>query len=371
MLTSSIEHDWRNGVWLAWLAGEFARDGHVRLRRIVSKCLSDDPAGIVVDLTEVTSVLPMLPTALATEQRRAARSGVSLVYVLPEDRAAELKSGAAGRHLIICPTVAAARFLAGLVTPHRWLHLALDSRPQSMTKALDQTRAACLTWGVPDLAAPAESVTAELVTNALSHVGGVVRLTVSLQQDLLRIRVHDRSRRVPILAAARAEPVTWDQTTGLERVAQYAAAWGARAVDDGKIVWATVRAQITVLAPSPRPAQADARHTEPPSLSTALLVVGGLTLDCAGRQAWLDGRLLHLSDREYDLLSYLMHHPDMIVSKKELLTNIWHRSPTSTTRTLDVHLCWLRQKLDDDIRAPRYLHTVRGLGIRLSAPPVD
>jgi DNA-binding response OmpR family regulator len=97
-------------------------------------------------------------------------------------------------------------------------------------------------------------------------------------------------------------------------------------------------------------------------------VVGGLTLDVLARTATLDGRPLDLSPREFDLLARLAESAGDVVSKKELLVDVWHQAWGGSDKTVDVHLSWLRRKLGESAAEPRYLHTVRGVGVRLSAP---
>lgn len=97
-------------------------------------------------------------------------------------------------------------------------------------------------------------------------------------------------------------------------------------------------------------------------------VVGGLSLDVLARTATLDGRLLDLSPREFDLLARLAESVGDVVSKKELLVDVWHQAWGGSDKTVDVHLSWLRRKLGESAAEPRYLHTVRGVGVRLSPP---
>jgi DNA-binding response OmpR family regulator len=98
------------------------------------------------------------------------------------------------------------------------------------------------------------------------------------------------------------------------------------------------------------------------------LEVGGLTLDVAGRRAALNGTSLDLSPREFDLLRHLAEHAGEVVTKRQLLTDVWHQAWGGSDKTVDVHLSWLRRKLGETAAAPRYLHTVRGVGVRLAAP---
>ena len=98
------------------------------------------------------------------------------------------------------------------------------------------------------------------------------------------------------------------------------------------------------------------------------LVVGGLELDVAARRTSLDGEPVELSPREFDLLRHLAERAGEVVTKKELLTEVWQQAWGGSDKTVDVHLSWLRKKLGETAAEPRYLHSVRGVGIRLAAP---
>ncbi|MFF8618604.1 response regulator transcription factor [Streptomyces sp. NPDC015350] len=102
----------------------------------------------------------------------------------------------------------------------------------------------------------------------------------------------------------------------------------------------------------------------PPS---RVLRVGGLAIDPERRQATLDGTQLALTRREFDLLAFLTERPGVVVSRKELLAEVW-RQPYGDDQTIDVHLSWLRRKLGESAARPRYLHTFRGVGVKLEAP---
>ncbi len=112
-------------------------------------------------------------------------------------------------------------------------------------------------------------------------------------------------------------------------------------------------------AGGPRPAAA----AEPLRPTT----VGELAVDPGARTAHLSGRELRLTRREFDLLAFLAHHTGQVVSKRRLLTEVW-REPYVDDQTVDVHLSSLRRKLGERAAAPRYLLTVRGVGIKLVAP---
>ncbi|TDD30727.1 response regulator transcription factor [Actinomadura sp. KC06] len=100
---------------------------------------------------------------------------------------------------------------------------------------------------------------------------------------------------------------------------------------------------------------------------TAELSVGGLHIDLDRREATLDGAPLELTRREFDLLAYLAARPGRVVARRELLAEVW-RQAYGDDQTIDVHLSWLRRKLGETAAAPRYLHTVRGVGVRLAEP---
>ncbi len=98
------------------------------------------------------------------------------------------------------------------------------------------------------------------------------------------------------------------------------------------------------------------------------IVVGDIVLDRAARQVWRAGRLIELRQREYDLLSALMENAGKAVPRSELLDRVWGEDWVGSTRTLDVHIRWLREKLEHDPSAPRYIQTIRGYGHRFLAP---
>ncbi|WP_345569720.1 response regulator transcription factor [Nonomuraea rosea] len=97
------------------------------------------------------------------------------------------------------------------------------------------------------------------------------------------------------------------------------------------------------------------------------LQVGGLVVDVGRRAAQLDGGPLSLTRREFDLLAYLAARAGRVVGRQELLTEVW-RLAYGDDQTIDVHLSWLRRKLGESAAQPRYLHTVRGVGVMLAAP---
>ena len=96
--------------------------------------------------------------------------------------------------------------------------------------------------------------------------------------------------------------------------------------------------------------------------------VGDLSIDGRAREALLGGQSLELTRKEFDLLAYLADHVGDVVSKRELLAEVWRQPYGGGDKTVDVHLSWLRKKLGETAAEPRYLHTVRGVGVKLVAP---
>jgi len=100
-----------------------------------------------------------------------------------------------------------------------------------------------------------------------------------------------------------------------------------------------------------------------------VVTVGGLTVDLDAHTSSLDGRSLELTAREFELLSFLVQREGKMVTKRELLAEVWRQPYGGADKTVDVHLSWLRKKLGETAAEPRYIHTKRGVGVRLVAPP--
>jgi DNA-binding response OmpR family regulator len=96
--------------------------------------------------------------------------------------------------------------------------------------------------------------------------------------------------------------------------------------------------------------------------------IGELMIDDAAREVSLDGRRLQLSPKEFDLLCYLAERPDEVVSKQQLLAEVWRQPFGGSDKTVDVHLSWLRKKLGETAAESRYLQTVHGVGVKLVTP---
>ncbi|MCD8368413.1 MAG: response regulator transcription factor [Clostridiales bacterium] len=102
-------------------------------------------------------------------------------------------------------------------------------------------------------------------------------------------------------------------------------------------------------------------HREPES---AILTCPGLTVDTGRHEVRVNGTPVELTFKEFELLRYLMERPGRTVPRRELLEQIWGSSAGTETRTLDIHIRTLRQKLGDTPEHSRYIKTVRGVGYR-------
>jgi two-component system alkaline phosphatase synthesis response regulator PhoP len=91
---------------------------------------------------------------------------------------------------------------------------------------------------------------------------------------------------------------------------------------------------------------------------------GNVTVDFKKAEVTRDGQPVALSAREYQLLAHLIEHRGETLSREQLLTEVWGYQTAISTRTVDVHMVWLRQKLEDNPKSPQYLLTLRGLGYR-------
>jgi DNA-binding response OmpR family regulator len=98
--------------------------------------------------------------------------------------------------------------------------------------------------------------------------------------------------------------------------------------------------------------------------SSSALSIGGVRLDRRARLAWLDGRQLDLTPKEFDLLALLMTEAGAVVARERIIDAVWDPHWFGPTKTLDMHVLSLRRKLGDDPANPRYIATVRGVGYR-------
>lgn len=104
------------------------------------------------------------------------------------------------------------------------------------------------------------------------------------------------------------------------------------------------------------------------NLSPREISLGSLILDPDSRVLRNGDDTVQLRPKEAELLAFFMHNPGKVVSRQELMKRVWETDYIEDTRTLSVHVCWLRQKVEEDANAPRLLRTVRGVGYRFDVP---
>ncbi|MEV0645937.1 response regulator transcription factor [Phytomonospora sp. NPDC050363] len=117
--------------------------------------------------------------------------------------------------------------------------------------------------------------------------------------------------------------------------------------------------QARVAAVLRRGGQRGEQHT------AQVTTTGSLRIDQSRRHAELDGTALDLTRREFDLLAYLAEHAGRVVTRRELVEQVWRQPYLGAEATVDVHLSWLRRKLGETAASPRLLRTVRGVGVML------
>ncbi|MDJ0664308.1 MAG: response regulator transcription factor [Acidimicrobiia bacterium] len=98
------------------------------------------------------------------------------------------------------------------------------------------------------------------------------------------------------------------------------------------------------------------------------LAVGDLVIDVGAREARLSGKPIDLSPKEFDVLRFLAERPGDVVSKRELLAEVWRQPYGGSEKTVDVHISWLRKKLGETAAESKYLQTVFGVGVKLVDP---
>ncbi len=95
------------------------------------------------------------------------------------------------------------------------------------------------------------------------------------------------------------------------------------------------------------------------------LAVGGIAMDLLQHRVMLNGSPINMKPKEFELLAFLLRHPGQVFSRDQLLDQVWGYEFGGDTRTVDVHIRWLREKIEEKPSKPTYLETVRGVGYRL------
>ncbi len=108
-----------------------------------------------------------------------------------------------------------------------------------------------------------------------------------------------------------------------------------------------------------------------PATLVLVLTVQGVQVDPDTRRVWRDGSEIRLSKKEFELLYALISRPGEIVTREQLMLEVWETTFWTSAKTIDVHLGWLRRKLGDDTRRPTLITTIRGRGLRFEPVPPD
>ncbi len=101
---------------------------------------------------------------------------------------------------------------------------------------------------------------------------------------------------------------------------------------------------------------------------SVVVEVGELRVDVPRHEATLAGEPLDLTRKEFELLAHLATNAGHVVTKRQLMADIWQQPYGGADKTVDVHLSWLRRKLGETAADPRYLRTIRGVGVKLVDP---
>jgi DNA-binding response OmpR family regulator len=110
---------------------------------------------------------------------------------------------------------------------------------------------------------------------------------------------------------------------------------------------------------------------QPRLAAREVLEASRLKIDTSRRRAWCEGEELNLSQKEFDLITCLVRNRGIALSRDLLLERVWGIDFIGDSRTVDVHIRWLREKIESDPSRPRYIQTVRGIGYRFEAPGED
>lgn len=110
------------------------------------------------------------------------------------------------------------------------------------------------------------------------------------------------------------------------------------------------------------------RSDRQPTTERDSVVIGGIKLDTGSRRVWRDETEVQLSQKEFDLLACMMRNRGLALSRDVLLERVWGGDYVGDGRTVDVHIRWLREKIEADPSTPAYVQTVRGIGYRFDTP---
>lgn len=143
----------------------------------------------------------------------------------------------------------------------------------------------------------------------------------------------------------------------------------ARSETYDKVVGLKIGADDYLAKPFEMPellARIEALLRRPMAPNSSVLNFGSVSFDARRTEVWKEGKQLLLSAREFQLLRYFVAHRGETLPREELLRGVWGYDSAPTTRTVDVHVAWLRQKIEFDPKRPRWIQTVHGLGYKFT-----
>jgi DNA-binding response OmpR family regulator len=100
----------------------------------------------------------------------------------------------------------------------------------------------------------------------------------------------------------------------------------------------------------------------------AVVDLGRVQVDLAGHRLLRDGQALPIKPKAFELLTFLIRHPGQVFTRDQLLERVWGYDYAGETRTVDVHIHWLRRQVEEAASSPRFIHTVRGVGYVFRRP---
>ena len=108
------------------------------------------------------------------------------------------------------------------------------------------------------------------------------------------------------------------------------------------------------------------RAATPPDTALPRHQFGSIAIDTRSTEVTRDGQSVPMSAKEFQLLRYFVEHPNVTLTREELLREVWGYGNRPSTRTVDVHVAWLRQKLEPDLKNPQFILTVVGFGYKFA-----
>jgi hypothetical protein len=241
-MRTAFERDMENGITTVQLIGELTRTNTTTVRTAIGKAAAECPAAVIVDLSELHAADDVSMIAFATMTFRA-QADWGVPVLLCEAGPGTRRSLDAYRTFVALydDHQKASQAVLGYVP--RWVQKHLAPEPPSAAEARTITEQACMGWGLVHLQDDARLIASELVSNAVTHAGSDVTLSLAYTGRYLRIAVHDSSQALPLALRRRLRAgAVMTSAGGLRVVAAVAPHWGATRMPQGKIVWALLRA---------------------------------------------------------------------------------------------------------------------------------